>query len=129
MILKLLNEFLAFNSVLSPEEHKTDKPKDYIILKADKKNYKIKFSDIVFVESLDYYIKVHTPEFFIVCFESLLTMEEQLPASKFIRIHRSYIINFHKVDIFTSSYVEINNRIFIIGRNYKKKVAKRLSRF
>jgi len=56
-------------------------------------------------------------------------MEEQLPASKFIRIHRSYIINFHKVDIFTSSYVEINNRIFIIGRNYKKKVAKRLSRF
>lgn len=124
--LKSINKFLSVQQPAYLKEHIKTQNKDYIILKADKKNYKIKFSDILFIESLDNYIKVHTIEFDVICYESLTSMEQKLPSDSFIRIHRSYIINLSKADIFTSSYIEINNQRFIIGRNYKEKVSKRL---
>lgn len=124
--LKSVNKFLS----QAKSNHKTEnikvRDKDYIVLKSDKKNYKIKFSDILFVESLDNYIKVHTIDFSIICYERLSGIEKELPISEFIRIHRSYIVNLTKVDIFTSAYVEIGNRKFTIGRNYKDDVLKRL---
>ncbi|MEE4196633.1 MAG: response regulator transcription factor [Bacteroidales bacterium] len=124
--LKSINKFLSAKQ-LPEQEIKETGHKDYIIFKADKKNYKIQFSAILFIESLDNYIKIHTTDRSIVCYESLTKVEEQLPAKDFIRVHRSYIINLTKVDVFTSAYVEINNQRFTIGRNYREKVAKRLA--
>jgi len=57
----------------------------------------------------------------------LTKVSEQLPAKDFIRIHRSFIINLTKVDVFTSAYVEINHQKFTIGKNYREKVARRLA--
>lgn len=124
--LKAMNKFFACYKeqiILNEDRCLT---KDYIILKSDKKNYKIKFQDISFIESLDNYIKVHTNDLSIICYERLSGLEKEL-SDDFIRIHRSYIINLSKVDVFTSAYVEINNQKFTIGRNYKEEVAKRLS--
>ena len=81
----------------------------------------------MFVESLDNYIKVNTKDLSIICYERLSGIEEELPNNNFIRIHRSYIINLAKIDVFTSAYVEIGDRKFTIGRNYKDDVLKRLN--
>ncbi|MCK5028250.1 MAG: response regulator transcription factor [Bacteroidales bacterium] len=124
--LKGINKFLSHTQPKQESENKTNDKKDYIILKADKKNYKIKFSEILFMESLDNYIKVYTADFSIICYESLTAIEKKL-SNDFIRIHRSYIINLTKIDVFTSSFVEIGERKFMIGRNYKNDVLKRLS--
>ncbi|MGM0609392.1 MAG: LytR/AlgR family response regulator transcription factor [Candidatus Muiribacteriota bacterium] len=124
---KSMNKFFAIHTKSSNTEMKEIRNKDYIIFKADKKNYKIKFTDILYIESLDNYIKIHTPDVSIICYDSLTKVEEQLPAKNFIRIHRSYIVNLTRVDVFTSAYVEINHQKFTIGRNYREKVAKRLA--
>lgn len=124
--LKAINKFLSLYKPESNKETKKTQEKDYIILKADKKNYKLKFTDIVFIESLDNYVKVHTINFSIICYESLSNLVKQLP-NDFIRIHRSYIINISKIDVYTSSYIEIGKRKFIIGRNYKEEVSKSLN--
>ncbi len=124
--LKAINKFLSHAKPKQESGNKSNGQKDYIVLKADKKNYKIKFSEILFIESLDNYIKVHTTDFSIICYESLTAIEKEL-SEDFIRIHRSYIINLTKIDVFTSSYVEIGERKFTIGRNYKEDVAKRLN--
>lgn len=124
--LKAINKFLSHIQPKQDAVNKINGQKDYIVLKADKKNYKIKFSDILFIESLDNYIKVHTYDFSIICYESLTAIEKELP-SELIRIHRSYIINLSKIDVFTSSTVQIGDRNFTIGRNYKEDVAKRLN--
>lgn len=123
--LKSMNKFLAVQQPSDPTGHKENKDKDYIILKADKKNHKIKYVDILYVESLDNYIKFHTTEVSIICYESLANLEKKLP-NQFLRIHRSYIINVSKVDVFTSSYVEIDKRRFNIGRNYRDAVSEKL---
>jgi DNA-binding LytR/AlgR family response regulator len=124
--LKAINKFLTLEKTPETERKEKEQTKDYIIVKSDKKNYKILFNDILYIESLDNYIKVHTSEFSIICYESLSGIEKALPASDFIRIHRSYIVNYSRVDVFTSSFVEIAGRKFTIGRNYKECVAKRL---
>lgn len=125
--LKAINKFLSQAQSNQKTENIEIQEKDYIVLKADKKNYKIRYSDILFIESLDNYIKVHTSDYSIICYEKLSGIEKELPISEFIRIHRSYIINLAKVGVFTSAYVEIGDRKFTIGRNYKDEVLKRLS--
>jgi len=125
--LKSINKFLSINTHVISEQKDESSEKDYIILKSDKKNYKIPFGDILYIESLDNYIKVHTADFSIICYERLSGIEKELPAKDFIRIHRSYIINYSKVDVFTSSFVEIAGKRFTIGRNYKDEVNKRLN--
>ena len=123
--LKAINKFLSHSLSQSEEEHFENNEKDYIILKSDKKNYKIKFLNILYIESLDNYIKVKTNDLSIICYERLSGLEENL-SSDFIRIHRSYIINLSKIDVFTSAFVVIGERKFTIGRNYKDEVLKRL---
>lgn len=122
--LKAINKFLSTRHLPEQEMNETGH-KDYIILKADKKNYKIKFSDILYIESLDNYIKVHTNDFSIVCYQRLSAMENELP-EQFLRIHRSYIVNINKIEVFSTSQIQIANKTFSIGRNYKEEVIKRL---
>ncbi|MGE0089688.1 MAG: LytR/AlgR family response regulator transcription factor [Bacteroidales bacterium] len=125
--LKAINKFLSVSNPQEAPSTEQKQEKDYIILKSDKKNYKMHFKDILFIESLDNYIKVHTTEFSIICYERLSAIEKELPTSDFIRIHRSFIINYSKVDLFTSAFVEIAGRKFTIGRNYREEVINRFS--
>jgi len=125
--LKAINKFLSVSNPQKAISTEQKQEKDYIILKSDKKNYKIQFNDILYIESLDNYIKVHTSEFSIICYERLTAIEKELPNSDFIRIHRSFIINYSKVDLFTSAFVEIAGRKFAIGRNYREEVINRFS--
>jgi DNA-binding LytR/AlgR family response regulator len=124
--LKAMNKFFAAMQQQGQPQPSQDQKKEYIILKADKKNHKISLDDILYIESLDNYIKVHTTETSIICYERLSGIEKELPESDFIRIHRSYIINLNKVDVFTASYLEIGDKNFTIGRNYKEYALKRL---
>lgn len=126
--LKSMNKFFVSMQQQELPSAQQDQKKEYIILKADKKNHKIPLDNILYIESLDNYIKVHTKGSSIICYESLSAMVKELPESDFIRIHRSYIINLNKVDVFTASYVEIGNMNFTIGRNYKEYAMKRLEK-
>lgn len=125
--LKAISKFHSLVKIPGETIQEKKEDKDYIILKSDKKNYKIQFKDILYIESLDNYIKVCTADFSIICYESLSGIEKELPEADFMRIHRSYIINYSKVDVFTSSFVEIAKRKFTIGRNFKDEVTKRFT--
>jgi len=124
--LKSINKFLSTYQLKSKTKEPDNIDKDYIILKSEKKNYKIKFEELLYIESLDNYIKVHMNDSSIICYESLSGIEKELP-SNFMRIHRSYVINMDKINVFTSSYIEIGDRRFTIGRNYKEEVFKRIN--
>lgn len=125
--LKAINKFLVHMQQRTHDHPANPKQKPkHIILKADKKNFKILLDDIIYIESLDNYVKVHTQDASFICYERLSTLEEELSGSDFMRIHRSYIIHLNKVDVFTASYVEIGGENFSIGRNYKQAVLKRL---
>ena len=71
-----------------------------IYLRADRKNIKVNFDDILFIESLKDYIKVVTKDKTIVTKNSISSIEENLPGHLFIRIHRSFIVSLKQNRIF-----------------------------
>ena len=90
----------------------------FIFLKVDKKLVKIKFEDILYIESLKDYIKVFTTLGNYLVHKSLTSITEELPDTNFIRIHRSYTIAIDKVKSVEGNLVEIATTKIPIGRKY-----------
>ena len=90
----------------------------FIFLKVDKKLVKIKFKDILYIESLKDYIKVFTTLGNYLVHKSLTSITEELPDTNFIRIHRSYTIAIDKVKSVEGNLVEIATTKIPIGRKY-----------
>lgn len=99
--------------------------KGFLYLRADRKNIKLNYADLLFIESLKNYIKVVTNERTIVTKYPISTLEDDLPAS-FIRIHRSFIISKEKVDSYNHEFVQIGKYELPISRSYRHEVEKQL---
>jgi DNA-binding LytR/AlgR family response regulator len=97
----------------------TEETKDHLFLNVQKKKVKILFSEIIYVESQQEYIKLVTTK--KVYFSKVTTseMENILPAHLFKRIHRSYIVSVNKIDSYNSEMVEVNGISIPIGRSYR----------
>lgn len=99
---------------------------DYIFVNVEYTLVKISFADILFIESLKDYIKIHLASSSkpVITKMSLKAMEEKLPAEKFIRIHKSYIIAIDKIAIIKRDLVCIANQEIPVSDFYKEKLSK-----
>ncbi len=97
-----------------------------IFLKVDKRLVKVDLSAIIYAEGLGDYLKVHTNGQTYVTYMALGKLETLLPASKFIRIHRSTIINKIMIQFIEGSFVHINNIDLSIGLTYRENLLKAL---
>lgn len=100
----------------------------FIYVKENKRVVKILLNEICYIEGLSEYVKIHTTEKKIVTKTSMSGMEEKLPESEFLRIHKSYIISLRKIEAFTAVSIEIGGKELPVGRSYKNKVAGVLQR-
>src|SRR5438552_11271639 len=92
--------------------------KDFIFVNVQKKKVKMLFSEIIYIESQEEYIKIVTTR--KVYFSKMTTKEIEsfLPTHLFKRIHRSYIISISKIEFFTAEEVQVNGIPIPIGRSY-----------
>ncbi|MHA6249349.1 LytR/AlgR family response regulator transcription factor [Pontibacter sp. CAU 1760] len=105
-----------------PAQNAPDYKEAFIYLKADKKMVKVMLADILFIESLKDYIRVKTETKEIISYQKISFLEEKLPADKFLRIHRSFIVALDKIQAFSASAVDLGNSEIPIGRFYKNDV-------
>lgn len=96
-----------------------------ITIKVNRKNVTLKLEDVLYVESLGDYVKVHTLDQILTTKEKISALCERLPKS-FVRIHRSFLVNRVHVKSFTKESVIVNNVELTIGRKYKKTAAMEL---
>jgi DNA-binding LytR/AlgR family response regulator len=96
----------------------------FIHFRADRKILKIALDDILYFESLKDYIKVVTKSKTFLTKHSISSLEENLPSTNFIRIHRSYIISISKIEFFTNELVGIGKQELPISRMYRHEVEK-----
>lgn len=121
--LKAINKVLNQRYFPAPKEEVMPLFEEaFIYLKADKKSVKVTLKDIVYIESCRDYVRVHTEEDAILAHHRISTLEEKLPESMFLRIHRSFIVSKNKVSAFTPSSVELGGKVLSIGRLYKEQV-------
>lgn len=99
---------------------KPEKTEEFIFIKADKKSIKLNFSDIVYIEGLSDYIKIHTVDKTIVPKLTVKGMEETLPKKQFPRIHKSYIVSLQHIDAINGNQVEIADKKLPIGQSYRQ---------
>lgn len=92
---------------------------DFMFVKADYKTIRVDFKDILWIEGLKDYIIIQTKEQKIITLLSMSKMMEKLPESKFLRVHRSFIVSLQKIDSIEKSRIRIGNKEIPIGEVYK----------
>ncbi|MBW1297409.1 LytR/AlgR family response regulator transcription factor [Aquimarina litoralis] len=107
------------------ENKKSVKKDDYIYVQSNKKNIKILFDEILFITSIKDYIQIHLEKEKIMIKHGLHTFLEKLD-HRFLRVHRSYIVNTNKITAFTKKDIEINDIEIAIGEYYKDDVFDKL---
>jgi len=96
---------------------------NHLFVKSDFKLIRIELKDIKYIESQHEYIKIHLINSNPVMTQlSLKSMEEQLPSDRFMRIHRSYIVNLAKVSMIERNRIVFDGKIYIpVSDQYKEK--------
>jgi DNA-binding LytR/AlgR family response regulator len=100
----------------------------YIYFKEDREMVKVYLRDILYIESLRDYVRVKTLNKEIITYQKISYLEEKLPETKFIRVHRSFIVAFDHVNSFTANSVRVGTAEIPIGRNYKNETMRLLNR-
>lgn len=99
---------------------------DHIFVKSNLKKRKVYINDIKWIEALGDYVKVVTEENSLVVLSTMKAFEKELPEGKFLRIHKSYIVNLDKIDRFNSKNVEISSHEIPLSRNKKTQLVEAL---
>lgn len=98
--------------------------KNYILVKSDFKVYKIQYEDISYIESMKEYVAYYTKEGRKLSLGSLKKLQEQLPKDKFIRIHKSFIINISAIKALEGNLIHLENQKIPIGASFKEELLK-----
>ncbi len=93
--------------------------KEILMVKADRKVLRLLIKDIYYIESMKDYVQIHMNRRTVISKTSLKSLGASLPACRFLRIHKSFIINIDKVISFSGSGIEIAGKELPVGRYYK----------
>lgn len=100
--------------------------KDFILVKSDHKIHRLPLEDITYIQSMREYVAYYTPNGRILALGSLKNLEEELPAERFQRIHKSYIVALDKVKSLEGNMLHVAGERLPIGANYKDEVVKKI---
>ena len=103
---------------------------EFLFLKSDYKIKRINFQNILYIEGLKEYVKVYTTESDkpVLSLSSLKILEIKLPADRFMRVHRSFMVNLEKIDTIDRSRIVFDKIYIPIGNLYKDKFQKFLNK-
>lgn len=99
---------------------------EYIFVREDKRMKKVMLNDILFVESIKDYVKIITSAGSVLTYLKMSYLEENLPNDRFIRVHKSFIVNINALQAFSATEIEIADIVIPIGRHYKQTVHQKL---
>ena len=88
---------------------------------------KLKIADILYAEAMGDYVKLYTLEKFYSVHTSLKDVEAKLPESKFLRVHRSFIIQVGKIDTIEGGTLIINKKMVPVADTYRAALNRRLN--
>lgn len=113
--IKAINKVCSSNASASKKEHEPER----IFLKSDKKHVQLKMQEILYVEALGNYCKVFHSGGMIICPEKISDLESKLPSHSFIRVHKSYLINRHRIAYVEGNQISISGIKVPVGQTYK----------
>jgi two-component system, LytTR family, response regulator LytT len=103
--------------------NKVDANEEFLFLKSDYKIKRINFNNILYIEGMKDYVKVYLQNSSgpVASITSLKLLESKLPESKFMRVHRSFIVNLEKIDTIDRSRIVFGKEYIPVSDQYKEK--------
>lgn len=114
--------FTAVNKVLEKKMASATKPSEnhFIMIKSSKTLHKISSKNILFIEAYGDYVKVHLDDHYILTNATFTSILELLPDHAFVRTHKSFAINFKRMDSMSGNQIKIEKHKIPIGQMYKQ---------
>jgi DNA-binding LytR/AlgR family response regulator len=120
--LKSANKARNYFETIPPQALKEAADRQYLFVKSGYKVVRISLDDITYIEGMREYVRIH-----LINGKSLLplislhVLEEQLPSDKFMRVHRSYIVNLEKITSIDHSRIVFEDKVYIpVSEQYKE---------
>ncbi len=128
---KAYQYFERLNSTPTAKSNESTPQQDYIFLKVEYQLVKVMLKDITHVEAYKDYVKVHLKSKAnpTLSLTSMKNMEELLPAEKFMRVHRSFIVALDHIDSVAKNVIHIGDQQIAVGDNYKEPFLEFLSKW
>ncbi|AUC77832.1 DNA-binding response regulator [Olleya sp. Bg11-27] len=122
-------EFLAaankanhyFSLLKGKPQNEVSEVKEFLFVKSEYKQLRIKLSDVLYFEGLKDYIKIwlkDNPKP-ILTLMSLKSLQEELPQTQFLRVHRSFIVSLKNIEVIERSQIIINDQRITVSEQYK----------
>ncbi len=112
-----LKEFFQLRNDAFAFSHEQES--NFIIIKQGYDKYKLLMNEIMYLEAMKDYTKIVTPSKKYLVLETFSSMHTRLPTEKFVRIHRSYIVNKHRIDSVQKNKINIHSEELPVGKLYK----------
>ncbi len=108
------------------EEYKINE-EEFIFIRDTNIIRRLKIDEILFAEAMGDYVKLHTQQKFYAIHSTLKAVEARLPASTFLRVHRSYIVAVNKIDTIQEGAIMISGKALPVADAYRLALNKRIN--
>lgn len=104
---------------LKSTSKKLEATQDYIFVKTEYRHQKLFYKDIFFLKGLSDYVAIQTKDGKVLTLQNMKEFEQILPKSKFIRVHKSYIVSLEHIEFIERNRIVIQGEYIPIGATYK----------
>jgi two-component system LytT family response regulator len=101
---------------------------EFTFVKVDNKLMRVDFADVLYVEALGDYVHLVTNRSKLIVYSTMRAIEEKFPPQRFVRVHRSFIINIDFVQALEDNSLLINDKYIPIGQTYLRGLTQRLNK-
>jgi len=121
--LKSANKVKSWFENNHPKSDEVKSNKEFLFIKSDYKILRLNFDEIKYIEGMSEYIKIHLSNSKpVMTLLSLKSIEEKLPSERFMRVHRSYIVNLTKISVIERNRIVFDEKVYIpVSDQYKSK--------
>jgi DNA-binding LytR/AlgR family response regulator len=100
---------------------------EFIFIRDSQVIRRLKIEDILFAEAMGDYVKLYTPQKFYAIHTTLKAVEDRLPASRFLRVHRSFLVALSKIDTIQDGVLIIGDKPVPVADAYRKALNSRMN--
>jgi DNA-binding LytR/AlgR family response regulator len=112
-------EMKALKGITGNQPNKTS---DHFFIKCNNQIEKVFFADLVYAEAMLNYVMLHTNSKKLMVYVTIKSLEQQLPADIFIKVHKSFIVNMNKIKSIEGNILDIGNEKITISQSLREKV-------
>lgn len=116
---------LVYDSDTSSESNKP--LSGSVFVKVNSKLVKLKLDDILWIEATGDYVNIKTITKAYTVLSTMKNIENRLPGNTFVKVHRSYIVNIHRIKDIDDSTLVIENKVIPISRSNRDSLMKKIN--